>query len=151
VLDQDAPLPPGSVRDVVGAGWEGEAVLERLGMGGALDSDVATLSGGQVKRVALARALVAVGGEGGQADEGDLLILDEPTNHMDLDGVAWLEAWLARFPGGLVLVTHDRHVLDRVTTTVLEIDRGHGYVHVGGYQSWLDGRAEREERSAVAE
>ena len=151
VLDQDAPLPAGTVRAVVGGGWEGEAVLERLGMGGSLDADVATLSGGQRKRVALAQALVAVGGPGGHADEGDLLILDEPTNHLDLDAIAWLEDWLARFPGGLVLVTHDRHVLDRVTNVVLELDRGRGYVHVGGYQSWLDARAEREERAAVAE
>jgi ATP-binding cassette subfamily F protein uup len=151
VLDQDVPLPPGTVAAVVGAGWEGASVLDRLGMGGAMDTDVATLSGGQVKRVALARALVAVGGPAGHADEGDLLILDEPTNHLDLDGIAWLEDWLARFPGGLILVTHDRHVLDRVTTTVLELDRGKGYVHVGGYQSWLDARAEREERAAGAE
>ncbi len=151
VLDQDAPLPAGTVGDVVGEGWEGASVLDRLGMGGALDTDVATLSGGQIKRVALARALVAVGGPGGQADGGDLLILDEPTNHLDLDGIAWLEDWLARFPGGLILVTHDRHVLDRVTTSVLELDRGKGYVHLGGYQSWLDARAEREVRSAEAE
>jgi ATP-binding cassette subfamily F protein uup len=151
VLDQDQPLPAGQVSAVVGEGWEGEAVLDRLGMGGAMDVDVSTLSGGQVKRVALARALVAVGGSGGQADEGDLLILDEPTNHLDLDGIAWLEDWLARFSGGLVLVTHDRHVLDRVATSVLELDRGKGYVHVGGYQSWLDARAEREERAAGAE
>jgi ATP-binding cassette subfamily F protein uup len=151
VLDQDAPLPAGTVGSVVGEAWEGAAVLDRLGMGAALDTDVATLSGGQVKRVALARALVAVGGPGGQADEGDLLILDEPTNHLDLDGIAWLEDWLARFPGGLVLVTHDRHVLDRVTTTVVELDRGRSHVHVGGYQSWLDARAERTARSAEAE
>ncbi len=151
VLDQDAPLPAGTVGDVVGEGWEGASVLDRLGMGGALDADVATLSGGQIKRVALARALVAVGGPGGQPDGGDLLILAEPTNHLDLDGIAWLEDWLARFPGGLILVTHDRHVLDRVTTSVLELDRGKGYVHVGGYQSWLDARAEREVRSAEAE
>src|SRR5690606_15965938 len=129
VLDQDAPLPAGTVRAVVGGGWEGEAVLERLGMGGSLDADVATLSGGQRKRVALAQALVAVGGPGGHADEGGLLILDEPTNHLDLDAIAWLEDWLARFPGGLVLVTHARHVLDRVTNVVLELDRGRGYVH----------------------
>ena len=151
VLAQDAPLPAGTVESVVGEGWEGAAVLDRLGMGGALDAEVATLSGGQVKRVALARALVAVGGSHGRADEADLLILDEPTNHLDLDGIAWLEDWLAPFPGGLILVTHDRHVLDRVTTSVLELDRGRGYVHQGGYQSWLDARAEREERSAVAE
>ena len=151
VLDQDAPLPPGTVADVVGGAWEGAAVLDRLGMGAALDVPVDQLSGGQVKRVALARALVAVGGTGGPADEADLLILDEPTNHLDLDGIVWLEDWLARFPGGLVLVTHDRHVLDRVATSVLEIDRGRSYVHVGGYQSWLDARAEREARSAQTE
>ena len=151
VLDQDAPLASGTVADVVGAAWEGAAVLDRLGMGSALDVDVAELSGGQQKRVALARVLVGVGGEGGTADESDLLILDEPTNHLDLDGIVWLEDWLARFPGGLVLVTHDRHVLDRVTTSVLEIDRGRSYVHVGGYQSWLDVRAERTLRSAEAD
>jgi ATP-binding cassette subfamily F protein uup len=151
ILDQDAPLPAGTVADVVGGGWEGEAVLDRLGMGGALATSVDELSGGQVKRVALARALVAVGGPGGQPDEADLLILDEPTNHLDLDGIVWLEDWLARFPGGLVLVTHDRHVLDRVATTVLELDRGRAYVHLGGYQSWLDARAERTVRSAEAD
>ncbi|HEX4868779.1 MAG TPA: ABC-F family ATP-binding cassette domain-containing protein [Acidimicrobiales bacterium] len=151
VLDQDAPLPAGTVADVVAGEWEGAAVLDRLGMGRALDVDVAILSGGQRKRVALARALVAVGGPRGTADEGDLLVLDEPTNHLDLDGITWLEEWLARFPGGLVLVTHDRHVLDRVTTTILELDRGKGYVHLGGYQSWLDAKAQREERSATAE
>ena len=151
ILDQDAPLPLGVVESVVGSGWEGAAILDRLGMGGALAADVATLSGGQVKRVALARALVAVGGTGGHADGNDLLILDEPTNHLDLDGIAWLEDWLARFRGGLVLVTHDRHVLDRVTTSMLELDRGAGYVHAGGYQSWLDAKADREERAAGAE
>ena len=151
VLDQDAPLPAGTVGDAVGSGWEAASILDRLGMGDALDIDVATLSGGQVKRVSLARALLAVGGPRGQADEGDLLILDEPTNHLDLDGISWLEEWLARFPGGLVLVTHDRHVLDRVTTSVLELDRGKAYVHSGGYQSWLDARAERAQRSEGAE
>ena len=151
VLDQDAPLPAGTVADVVGPGWEAASILDRLGMGAASDADVATLSGGQIKRVALARALVGVGGPGGEAGDDDLLILDEPTNHLDLDGIAWLEDWLARFPGGLVLVTHDRHVLDRVTTSVLEIDRGRAYVHLGGYQSWLDARAERAQRSEEAE
>ena len=151
VLDQDAPLPPGTVESVVGGGWEGAAILDRLGMGGAMDTDVTALSGGQVKRVALAAALTSVGGPGGSGDDSDLLILDEPTNHLDLDGIAWLEDWLARFTGGLVLVTHDRHVLDRVTTSVLELDRGRAHVHVGGYQSWLDARAEREDRAATAE
>jgi ATP-binding cassette subfamily F protein uup len=151
VLDQHAPLPPGTVAEVVGGAWRGAAVLDRLGMGAALDHDVAALSGGQQKRVALARVLVAVGGEDGEPDERDLLVLDEPTNHLDLDGIEWLEDWLARFPGGLALVTHDRHVLDRVTTAILELDRGRSYVHLGGYQSWLDARAERQLRSAEAD
>ena len=105
------------------------------------------LSGGQAKRVALARALVAVG----EGSEDDLLILDEPTNHLDIDAIAWLEERLAGFRGGLVLVTHDRHVLDRVTTRILELDRGAGHVHEGGYASYLEARAERAEREAVAE
>ena len=151
VLDQVAALPGGTVRSVVGGGWEGPAVLDRLGMGGALDEDVDRLSGGQRKRVALARVLVGVGGDGHPPDEHDLLVLDEPTNHLDLEGIVWLEDWLAAFPGGLVLVTHDRHVLDRVTTSVLELDRGHSHVHLGGYQSWLDARAERAARAEMAE
>ena len=113
------------------------------------DLDVATLSGGQAKRVALARALVGVGAPAGRPTS-DLLILDEPTNHLDIDGIAWLEDRLARFPGGLVLVTHDRHVLDRVTTRP-RARPGRAYVHDGGYQSYLDARAERAQRAEVAE
>ena len=146
-LDQMAVLPDGTVRATVGGGWEGEAVLDRLGIADLLDADVRRLSGGQAKRVALARALVALG----DGAEGDLLVLDEPTNHLDLDSIAWLEERLARFTGGLVLVTHDRHVLDRVTTRILELDRGAGHVHDGGYASYLDARAERAEREASTE
>ena len=106
------------------------------------DADTGRLSGGQAKRVALARTLVA---------DSDLLILDEPTNHLDIDAIAWLEERLAAYRGGLVLVTHDRHVLDRVTTRVLELDRGTGYIHDGGYDVYLEGRAEREEQAAADE
>jgi ATP-binding cassette subfamily F protein uup len=146
-LDQTAVLPPGTVRDVVGGGWQGEAVLDRLGMAALVDTDVGRLSGGQAKRAALARALVALG----DGTEDDLLILDEPTNHLDLDSIAWLEERLAAHPGGLVLVTHDRHVLDRVTTRILELDRGSAHVHDGGYASYLEARAERAEREATVE
>jgi ABC transport system ATP-binding/permease protein len=146
-LDQTAVLPAGTVRDVVGGGWEGAAILDRLGMGDLVDAEVARLSGGQAKRAALARALVAVG----EASENDLLILDEPTNHLDMDAIAWLEEHLAGFKGGLVLVTHDRHMLDRLTTRILELDRGAGHVHEGGYASYLEARAERAEREASAE
>jgi ABC transport system ATP-binding/permease protein len=142
VLDQEAALTGATVREAAGAGWESEAVLDRLGMGELLDRDLTALSGGQAKRVALAKALVA---------ECDLLVLDEPTNHLDVDAIEWLEARLARFTGALVLVTHDRHVLDNLTNRIVEIDRGATYVHAGGYRSYLDGRAEREERAASAE
>ena len=141
-LGQSPELPPGTVRRTVGDGWEATAALDRLGMSPSIDADVATLSGGQAKRVALARVL---------ADPGELLVLDEPTNHLDLAGVAWLEDWLAAYPGGLVLVSHDRYLLDRLTTRMLELDRGAGFVHEGGYASYLEGRAEREDRAATAE
>jgi ATP-binding cassette subfamily F protein uup len=142
LLDQRPVLPPGIVQGAVGTGWEAAAILERLGMGPLAGADVGTLSGGQAKRVALARVLV---------EDVDLLVLDEPTNHLDLDAITWLEDRLARFAGGLVLVTHDRHVLDRVTTRILELDRGTGYQHEGGYESYLEARAERSDREATAE
>jgi ATP-binding cassette subfamily F protein uup len=141
-LDQVPRLPPGTVRAAVGEGWEAEAALDRLGMGTSADTDTGTLSGGQSKRVALARVL---------AHPAELLVLDEPTNHLDLGAVAWLEQRLLSFRGGLVLVTHDRHLLDRLTTRILELDAGSTYVHEGGYQSYLTAKAEREERAASAE
>jgi ATP-binding cassette subfamily F protein uup len=149
VLPQLPVLPEGTVRDAVGGGWQGEAMLDKLGMGDMVDADTRELSGGQLKRVALARLL---------AGEWDCLILDEPTNHLDLDAIGFLEETLARVPGGLAIVTHDRHVLDRVTNRVLEIDRGHAYLHIpagenagSGYAAYLAARAEREENSATAE
>lgn len=149
MLAQQPVLPKGSVRDAVGEDWRGEAMLDRLGMSGLIDAQTNELSGGQQKRVALAKLLVS---------EWDALILDEPTNHLDLDAIAYLEEWLANFRGGLILVTHDRHVLDRVTTKVLEIDRGKAYLHMpanrnagSGYAAYLAARIEREEQAATAE
>jgi ATP-binding cassette subfamily F protein uup len=142
MLDQDAPLPEGPVRQAVGGGWESEAILDRLGMAALVDRDVAELSGGQAKRVALAGVLTA---------PSELLVLDEPTNHLDLPAISWLEAWLSRFSGGVVLVSHDRHLLDRVTTRMVELDRGRAYVHEGGYAGYLEGRAQRAERAVEAE
>jgi ATP-binding cassette subfamily F protein uup len=130
------------VRAAAGPGWEAEAALDRLGMGLEADTDLSELSGGQAKRVALASVL---------ARPSELLVLDEPTNHLDLRAVAWLEQWLLDFRGGLVLVTHDRHLLDRVTTRMIELDRGHGYQHEGGYAAYLAGSAEREEQAASTE
>ena len=149
ILAQQPALPSGSVRDAVSADWRGEAMLDRLGMSGLIDAQTNELSGGQQKRVALAKLLVS---------EWDALILDEPTNHLDLDAIAYLEEWLANFRGGLILVTHDRHVLDRVTTKVLEIDRGKAYLHMpaqrsdgSGYAAYLAARIEREEQAVTAE
>ena len=141
-LDQVPELPAGTVAAATGSGWQAEAALDRLGLGTLGRVDLSVLSGGQVKRVALARVL---------AGPAELLVLDEPTNHLDLGAVAWLEHRLGSFPGGLVLVTHDRHLLDRLTTRIVELDRGRAYVHEGGYVAYLQARADREEQAAGAE
>ncbi len=148
VLDQEAVLPPGSVFAAVDGGdgsserWEIEEVLQRIGMGDHLARDTGSLSGGEAKRVALARALV---------QPADLLILDEPTNHLDLDAIEWLENRLAAHRGGLILVTHDRHLLDRLTTRMLELDRGAAFVHNEGYSGYLEARQARQVEAATAE
>ena len=141
-LGQVPDLAGSSVREAIGPGWEAEAALDRLGMSSHINRSVSELSGGQAKRVALAAALAA---------PSELLILDEPTNHLDLEGIAWLEDWLATYRGGLVIVSHDRYLLDRVTTRMLELDRGSGYLHEGGYASYLEAAARRDELAASAE
>ncbi|MDY7106572.1 MAG: ABC-F family ATP-binding cassette domain-containing protein [Actinomycetota bacterium] len=141
-LGQRPELGAGTVAEAMGDSWEAEAALDRVGMSAFADVDTGRLSGGQAKRAALARTLVT---------PCDLLILDEPTNHLDIDAIAWLEERLAGHRGGLVLVTHDRHLLDRVTNRILELDRGRAYTHDGGYASYLEARAERESRAAEAE
>ena len=145
-LDQNPDLGTGTVRDAVdhvdGESWEIDAVLGKLGMSGRCDTPVSQLSGDEAKRVALARALV---------HQSDLLILDEPTNHLDVDAIEWLEARLSSYKGGLILVTHDRHVLDRVTNRVVELDRGNAFTHEGGYDAYLEGRALREAQAVQAE
>lgn len=103
---------------------------------------VGELSGGQRKRVAMARALI---------QPADLLILDEPTNHIDNETVEWLEEYLARFKGCLLLVTHDRYFLDRVTNRILELDRGKMYSYEGNYSIFLEKKADREEQEAASE
>ena len=154
VLDQNPELAAGTVLDAAAVGdaerWEAAAVLDRLGIPTELhDRPTSELSGGQAKRVALASTLVTISDTEQSAD--DLLILDEPTNHLDIEGIAWLEERLARLAGGLVLVTHDRHLLDATVTRILELDRGTGHVHEGGYATYLEGRAEREARALEAE
>ena len=157
MLDQADDLPAGTVHEAVAPGshpereWEVDAILDLLGIAALAQVGTDRLSGGQAKLVALARALVEVGPGGGPDDDSVLLILDEPTNHLDIDAIAWLEDRLSSHRGGLVLVTHDRHVLDRLTTRILELDRGRAYVHEGGYASYLEGRQEREAQAATAE
>ncbi len=93
------------------------------------DAEVSTLSGGEIRRVALTRLLLS---------KPDLLLLDEPTNHLDAESVAWLERHLREYEGTVVLVTHDRYFLDNVTGWILELDGGHGIPWEGNYSSWLD-------------
>jgi len=108
------------------------------------DQDVATLSGGERRRVALCRLLL-------QAP--DLLLLDEPTNHLDAESVAWLERFLAEYRGTVIAVTHDRYFLDNVAGWILELDRGRGIPFRGNYSSWLEQKQARlvgEEKQASA-
>ena len=142
VLEQELVLPVTSVREALGHGWQVDAALDRLDMLGFVDATTTELSGGQRKRVALARLF---------AQPVDLLILDEPTNHLDLNAIRWLEQHLLEFRGGVVLVSHDRFLLDQVTTRMVEIDRGATYVHGGGYGQLLEAQAEREAQAASAE
>ncbi|MCI5044115.1 MAG: energy-dependent translational throttle protein EttA [Aquisalinus sp.] len=101
------------------------------------DWPVDKLSGGEKRRVALARLLLS---------KPDLLLLDEPTNHLDAESVAWLENYLRNFPGAVVLVTHDRYFLDNVTGWILELDRARGIPYEGNYSSWLEQKAKRLEQ-----
>lgn len=119
---------------------EAKAVLTQLGIT-RLQQKMGELSGGQRKRVALAGVLVR---------PSDLLILDEPTNHMDNATVAWLEQQLMKRKGALLMVTHDRYFFDRVVNRTLEIDGGKGYVYVGNYSLFLQKREERRIAEASA-
>jgi ATP-binding cassette ChvD family protein len=98
------------------------------------DSPVTKLSGGEKRRVALARLLLS---------KPDMLLLDEPTNHLDAESVAWLQHHLENFPGCVILVTHDRYFLDQVTKWTLELDRGKGVPYEGNYSGWLEQKQKR--------
>jgi sulfate-transporting ATPase len=118
-------------------GWEVdqkiELVIDALRCPDA-DSAVAHLSGGEKRRVALARLIMS---------NPDILLLDEPTNHLDAESVGWLEQYLAKFPGTVIAVTHDRYFLDNVAGWILELDRGEGIPWKGNYSSWLEQKDKR--------
>ncbi|OHR71635.1 multidrug ABC transporter ATP-binding protein [Bacillus sp. HMSC76G11] len=118
--------------------WEAstvaKTVLTRLGISD-FSKPVRLLSGGQKKRVAIAKALI---------QPADLLILDEPTNHLDNETIEWLESFLAQYKGSILLVTHDRYFLNRVTNQIFELEYGKLYVYEGNYEVFLEKKAERE-------
>ena len=128
----------------VGA-WELETkakiILSRLGIED-FDTRVGDLSGGYRKRIALATALL---------NEPDLLMMDEPTNHLDAESVEWLQDYLSRFNGALLLITHDRYFLDKVTNRILEIDRADLYTYAGNYSYYLEKKALQEESVASSQ
>lgn len=121
--------------------YEAKTMLTRLGIVN-FTQKVGALSGGQRKRVALATALI---------HPADVLILDEPTNHLDASMTAWLEDWLRRFRGGLVMVTHDRYFLERVVNHITEISRGKLYHYEANYSRYLELKEQRAEMAQASE
>ena len=117
-------------------GWNIDHLLEVAASSLSLppmDADVTKLSGGERRRVALCQALL---------NKPDLLLLDEPTNHLDAEAISWLENELREFPGTVIIVTHDRYFLDRITKWILEIEEGRGIPFEGNYSSWLKQKQE---------
>src|SRR5437016_8116388 len=106
------------------------------------DAKIEKLSGGEKRRVALCRLLVS---------RPDMLLLDEPTNHLDAESVEWLEQYLARFPGTVVAVTHDRYFLDNAAEWILELDRGTGIPYKGNYSEWLEQKRDRLQKEESSE
>ncbi|KAA8784419.1 ATP-binding cassette subfamily F protein uup [Paenibacillus sp. 4624] len=120
---------------------EAKSILSKLGIQ-QFDAVMGTLSGGQRKRVALASALI---------HPCELLILDEPTNHIDNDSVVWLEQYLQKRRGALLMITHDRYFLDRVANVMLELDHGRLFRYEANYTRFLELKAEREERESASD
>ena len=120
---------------------EAKTILTKLGIT-EFDKDIHTLSGGQKKRVALAKTLV---------EPAEVLILDEPTNHLDNEMLTWLEDYLNRYKGTVIMVTHDRYFLDRVSNRILELDHGKIYSYEANYSKFLELKVQREEMALATE
>ena len=120
---------------------EVKVILTKLGIND-YTMKMGTLSGGQKKRVFLASALIK---------PCELLVLDEPTNHLDSGSIEWLEEYLNNRKGALLMITHDRYFLDRVSNKILELDRGNIYTYIGNYSAFLEKKAERIELEAASE
>ena len=120
---------------------EAKTILTKLGIT-EFDKDIHTLSGGQKKRVALAKTLV---------EPAEVLILDEPTNHLDNEMVIWLEDYIRQFKGELLMVTHDRYFLDNVTNRIVELDRTHLYSYDTNYSGFLELKTQREQMEMATE
>jgi len=120
---------------------EAKSILTKLGVSD-FNAKIGTLSGGQKKRVAMAAALI---------NPSDLLMLDEPTNHLDNESIDWLEQYLNKRKGALLMITHDRYFLDRVVNKIIELDNGSLYQYEGNYSSFLEKKIEREELEAANE
>jgi len=129
----------GALQDRIDAvdGWSLESTLE-IAMDALrlppADADPKSLSGGEKRRVALCRLLL---------EKPELLLLDEPTNHLDAESVAWLQGYLQRYPGCVILVTHDRYFLDEIVQWILELDRGGAHPFQGNYSQWLEAKGVR--------
>ncbi|HCT64665.1 MAG TPA: ABC transporter [Lachnospiraceae bacterium] len=121
--------------------YEAKSMLSKLGITN-FEQKMDTLSGGQKKRVALAAALI---------HPSDVLILDEPTNHLDSDMVTWLEGYLIKFKGGIVMITHDRYFLNRVVNHITELDKGNLYNYEANYSKYLELKAQREDMAQATE
>ncbi|MBQ1250324.1 MAG: ABC-F family ATP-binding cassette domain-containing protein [Clostridia bacterium] len=139
VLEQVFAHIPAEFREI--NEYEAKMMLGKLGITD-FEQKVGTLSGGQRKRVALAAALI---------HPADVLILDEPTNHLDAGMTAWLEDWLRRFNGGLIMVTHDRYFLERVVNHITELSRGKLYHYEANYSKYLELKAQRAEMAEASE
>jgi ATP-binding cassette subfamily F protein uup len=121
--------------------FEAKRILTKLGIT-EFDKPVRSLSGGQRKRVAIAGALLA---------PSEVLLLDEPTNHLDTGMIRWLESYLIRYTGALIMVTHDRYFLERIVNRIVEIDRGHLYGYQANYSKFLELKAQQEDMELAGE